>query len=68
MMLPITRTHTRQWVQVFPIPVTRQGKWVPAGKITRVCNILDLAKYSHKQQHKTIVYKHQHIANNNIYL
>jgi hypothetical protein len=32
-ILPLTHTYTRQWVQLFPIHVTRQGKWVPAGKI-----------------------------------
>jgi hypothetical protein len=33
-ILPIIRTYTRQQVQVFPIPVTRHVKWVPAGKNT----------------------------------
>jgi hypothetical protein len=27
-------THTRQ--RVFPRPITRQGKWIPAGKNTHI--------------------------------
>lgn len=36
LILPVTRTHTRQRVQLFSIPVTRQGRRVPAGKNTHV--------------------------------
>ena len=58
--LPITRTHTRRRVQFFPIPITHQGKWVPAGKITHIYNTSIRVLHSHKQQLIIIMYNQQH--------
>ena len=78
LILPITLNHTRQWVQFFPIPVTQQGRWAPAGKITHICKASIWPTNSHKRQHIIIIYKQttdyttrhtfkqQHIINNTI--
>ena len=49
------------WVQNFPIPVTRQDKWVLVGKNIHVSITSIWMKRNQKQKRTIIIYKQQHI-------